>query len=155
GPGDRGKDDGYLHRAQLGEHRWQVLVLHRAEDNDERSALRERPHRCQRALQTGRIVSTVNQHNRMAVDYVEAAGPAGPGQAVAQGAVGDVPSPRTQTIDGGDRQGGVLGLMKAEQRYAQVTIGIGWRRDGGLDARPFLVDGRHLDLVPQAEERNL
>src|SRR5438093_9449161 len=45
--------------------------------------------------------------------------------------------------------------MKAQQRPAQVTIGIGWRRDRALDARPPLVDGRDLDLLPKPEQRNL
>ena len=96
-------------------------------------------------------MGAVNQHDRMAIDHFESAGPAGPRQAVSQGAVGDVPSPRTQTIDRGDCQSRVLRLVKAQQRHAQVTTGIGWRRDGDLDARPFLVDDRNLDLVPQAE----
>src|SRR5438067_2842851 len=91
----------------------------------------------------------------MAVDHLEAAGPASPRQPVAERTIGDVPAAGTQGVDRGDRQRRILRLMKAEQRYAQVTIGIGWRSDGGLDASPFLIDGRHFDLLPKPEHRNL
>src|SRR6266566_6022573 len=154
-PSDAGEDHGSTDPADQREHRGEIFVTHRPEDDHHRTALRQLLNRSQRSLQAGGVVRAVDEHDRIPIDDFEATGPARAGQSIAQRAIRDIPSTRAQGIDRGDGESGIVRLVETEQRDAQVAVGAGRRGDGRLDASPLLVDRVDYDLLAEAQQRDL
>ena len=117
-PANPGENHGGADAADQREHRREILVTHCPEDDHERTPFGQLLNRGQRPFQAGGIVRAIDEHDRIAIDDLEAAGPAGPRQSVAQGAIGDVPAARAQGVDGGDCERRVVRLVQTQQRDA-------------------------------------
>ena len=117
-PSDPGENHRGAGAADQREHRREIFVAHRPEDDHQRPVLGEFPNRRQRPFQAGGVVRAIDEHDRIAIDDLEAAGPAGPRQSVAQRAIGDIPAARAQGVDGGDCERRVVRLVQTQQREA-------------------------------------
>src|SRR5438067_687528 len=82
-PANAGEDHRSADAADQREHRREVFVTHRPEDDHERTALRQLLNRVERPLQPSGVVRAVDQHDWISIDDLEPAGPAGPRQTVA------------------------------------------------------------------------
>src|SRR5205823_13707370 len=56
---------------------------------------------------------------------------------------------------GGNRECRIVRLVQPEQWNPEVAVGPGRRRDRGLDAGPFVVGSDELDVLAEAQQRDV